>query len=442
MRITQLYSENIKRLHAVSISPAGDVVEITGSNGQGKSSLLDSIFYALAGTSGVPSEPIRRGADTATIKLDLGALKVTRKFRRQEGGKFTTSLTVENAEGAVYKSPQAMLESLLSGLTFDPLAFARMKPREQFDALRRFVPDVDFEAIERANQADRDQRTDANRKHREASAAAAAVIIPKSPDDTIDEASIMDQIENAGRKRTEIERESDRRQDASRRIGQQRQRAGNLRTNAAQMRAEAEELERQAAELETTSDREFAELDALPVLGALPDTAALRQELRAAQTVNQAIAQAAQSRRHKTSLQKVADDAEKLSEELTASIEARDAAKTRAIASAAMPVEALGFGDGCVTFKGIPFDQASSAEQLRVSCAIAMRANEKLKIVLIRDGSLLDKDSMRLIAQLAEEHGAQVWVESVFAHSDAAIVIEDGSVRAMAAVESPEAASA
>lgn len=35
MKIVKLQAENIKRLVAVEISPAGNVVEITGKNGQG-----------------------------------------------------------------------------------------------------------------------------------------------------------------------------------------------------------------------------------------------------------------------------------------------------------------------------------------------------------------------------------------------------------------------
>ena len=49
MRIIRLQAENIKRLQAVEIEPHGDVVKITGKNGAGKSSVLDSIWMALAG---------------------------------------------------------------------------------------------------------------------------------------------------------------------------------------------------------------------------------------------------------------------------------------------------------------------------------------------------------------------------------------------------------
>src|SRR5258707_8601466 len=136
MKILLLEAENIKRLHAVEIAPTGDIVEISGKNTNGKTSVLDAIWWALAGTATVQAEPIRRGAQTARIRLDLGELIVTRSFKRKDGGEFTTKLQVENAEGASFNSPQKMLDALVAVLTFDPIEFTRMKPREQFDAVR------------------------------------------------------------------------------------------------------------------------------------------------------------------------------------------------------------------------------------------------------------------------------------------------------------------
>lgn len=117
MKIISLTSENFKRLQAVEIRPGGNLVEITGRNGQGKSSVLDSIWAALAGKDACPSVPIRKGKERARIKLDLGELVVTRTFVLQENGDYTTQIAVENAQGARYPSPQRMIDALLGELT-------------------------------------------------------------------------------------------------------------------------------------------------------------------------------------------------------------------------------------------------------------------------------------------------------------------------------------
>src|SRR5260370_39362708 len=94
-----------------------------------------------------------------------------------------------------------------------------------------------------------------------------------------------------------------------------------------------------------------------------------------------------------------------------------------------MPVEGLGFGEGFVTFNGVPFDQASDAEQLSASIAIAMRTNSKLRVIRVRDGSLLDDSKMKILADMAAANGCQVWIETVRAVTDTAVIIEDGAVR-------------
>ena len=113
------------------------------------------------------------------IRLDLGEIKVRRTFKHKgEAGEFTTSLVVENGEGARYPSPQKMLDTLVDHLSFDPLAFTRMKARDQFDALRAFVPGVDFDAIDKANKDDFAARTVKNREVASLTARYQAIVIP------------------------------------------------------------------------------------------------------------------------------------------------------------------------------------------------------------------------------------------------------------------------
>ena len=108
MQIIGLVAENYKRLRVVEITPKGRVIQITGKNGQGKTSVLDAIWAALVGAKAMPDKPVRKGADRARIKLDLGELVVTRTIA--PGG--THTLTVENAKGTKIASPQGMLDAV------------------------------------------------------------------------------------------------------------------------------------------------------------------------------------------------------------------------------------------------------------------------------------------------------------------------------------------
>jgi hypothetical protein len=112
---------------------------------------------------------------------------------------------------------------------------------------------------------------------------------------------------------------------------------------------------------------------------------------------------------------------------------ARKEAKDQAIASAKMPVDGLSFGEDGVLLNGVPFEQASDAEQLRASVAIAAAMNPKLRVIRIRDGSLLDDDAMQALAAMAAERDLQIWIERVGEHVNTfGVVIRDGAVVAQA----------
>src|SRR2546430_827665 len=86
LKIVKLVAENVKKLSAISITPNGNLVHLTGKNRSGKTSTLDSIWWALTGTRNVQSAPIRTGQEKATIKLDMGELIATRTFKRTDDG--------------------------------------------------------------------------------------------------------------------------------------------------------------------------------------------------------------------------------------------------------------------------------------------------------------------------------------------------------------------
>ena len=80
MKIVKLEVENLKRVVKVDITPGGLMVLITGPNGAGKSSVLDAIWWALAGERSHQSAPIRTGEQTARIRWTCGDVVVTREF--------------------------------------------------------------------------------------------------------------------------------------------------------------------------------------------------------------------------------------------------------------------------------------------------------------------------------------------------------------------------
>jgi hypothetical protein len=303
-----------------------------------------------------------------------------------------------------------MLDDLLGTLSFDPLAFARMLPREQYDELRRFVPGVDFDAIDKANAADYAERTILNRRAKEERAVAASIAVPAdAPDIPVDENAIAEDLERA----------SERNSERARLLSEQDHAAEQI----ARLRAEADAMEQQVRRLRQEADR-LAETS-FPELPPAVDVSELGARLKAAQVGNQ---QYQAKMRRRSHLEDAAELEEK-AEALTAVMAGREALKREAVAAAKMPVPGLEFGDGVVLMDGVPFDQASDAEKLRASVAIAMAANPKLRVVRVRDGSLLDAESLQILGEMAAERDFQCWVERVSDDGKVGFVIEDGRVK-------------
>jgi energy-coupling factor transporter ATP-binding protein EcfA2 len=436
MRIIEFQAENVKKLKVVVIKPKADqaMVQLTGPNGSGKSSVLDSILYTLAGTEDLPSHPIRRGAEKGGSYVDLGDLRVMRKFTASGN-----VLIVEGKKGERYQRPQELLDKLFGNLSFDPLAFTRMKPKEQSEELRRLVKmDIDPDVIDQMNKRDYEARREANRRVKALEAQVNAInVVAELPAEPLDITALIDELQNAGTLNAEAIRNED---DLNRRKMQTRNDSRAIEaklSEADSLKQRARALREEAKEDRTKLNQELAAIDAV-VLPVPINTAELRDQIENARATNAQI----QRRTEREARQKELDEETAKADALTRTMELRTKTKTDAIAAAEMPIAGLGFADGEVVYNELPFNQASSAEQLRVSCAIAMASNPEVRIILIKDGSLLDQKSLDIIEEMAQAKDYQIWIERVDTSGKIGIVMEDGEVKTVNEDEQPDAAQA
>ena len=77
-------------------------------------------------------------------------------------------------------TPDELEDALLKQVSFDPLEFMRMKPKEQYHILRRIsTPDIDMDALDEKIQGEFDARTIAGRKRDQLDAQRDAIQIPE-----------------------------------------------------------------------------------------------------------------------------------------------------------------------------------------------------------------------------------------------------------------------
>jgi hypothetical protein len=428
MRVIRFTAENIKRLKTVDITPNKYLVRLSGGNGAGKSSVLDAIEYVLMGTKSVPTTPVRKGSGKAIIKLDLGDIIVTR--RMTEGSpKRAGYLTIEGKDGKVWKDPDEVLRSLMGAISFDPLAFLQMEPKKQFDTLAHIaMPDVDLDELEIQAKADYDKRTVVKKERDALQLRRDAIHVPDDlPTEKINEVALVTDLQKASEYNTglqELQRDRDKLTEAV--AADEREIASN-RTRAEELRAEADNLERAALILEAEAKKTRATMEKWEPLPEPRDSAELAERINHARTINAAIERGNQ----RAQLDKEIETKQKEWEELHEAVKRGERKKDEALALAKYPIEGLGFDTGKreVIFDNLPFDQASHAEQMKTSMAIGMAINPKLRIMRIKDGSLLDDKTLAIVTTMAVKHDFQVWIEEVDTTGKIGIYLEDGEVK-------------
>lgn len=413
MKILSLVVENIKRIKAIHITPEGNAVMVTGKNGQGKTSTLDALEMVLGGKDAIPSRPVRDGEKTARIVAETEKYIITRHWTSPESSHLKLELKGEGVLG----SPQKVLDQLVGDLSFDPLAFSSLMPRDQLKMLKDICKldftklDLEFKQvyedrknvgkeseIHKANleafgelddtapeldiEGIRIERTKANNENQEIEAAARSVVTLKG-----NLKRIENEMSNIADEITRLQNEFDKKKE------------------------ECANLYETIPELEKDASQEPNDLSRFDV--AIEEWAkyeATQKQVNQKKVVNEKLLQCR-------------DKWSKLDKRLK---EIEDI-KKKMVASAAMPITGLSLGQDEVLFNGIPFTQLSTSEQIRISMAIAMALNPKLKVVIIKNASLLDKAAMEELIKIAAEKDFQVWVERVAEGPEAnCIYIEDG----------------
>lgn len=436
--IVELKLENYQKVRVATIRPNGrPLVMLTGKNGQGKTSVLDSIWFVLKGTEVFKrgnkdrKNIIRNGAETMSVTLRMrdGSNREVVATRRMGSTGNQPTLTVEG-RGDI--TPQDFLDALLTTLTFDPLDFIRMDPELQVAELKKLGKvTLDFAALDAANEQDYAERTLIGRDIKTLTGQLAGIqALSGLPKEKLDEKAIFEKINRAAEINERTKQLSAERQQLG-------SRAAQLSVDKTKKQGEIDLIEGEIKKLEASLKIRQQELKTLEhdqagaekAYKAAPnpefvDTAALSVELQSVQRTNQAI----DERRRYDEIKAQIDAKDQAYERLTHQMGVRDDKKKEAIAQADIPIPGLTFDASFVRYNGIALANLGEGEQLRIATQIGMAGNPKLRVICIRHGEALDEDGVKTITALAEEHKFQVWMARVDSSGKCGIVMEDGMV--------------
>lgn len=440
MKIIELRTENIKNLKVVSIRPDGAVI-LEGKNGAGKSAVLDSIFMALTGKK--IEEPIRNGEKRAEIDVDLGTYKIKRVYT-EKGDR----LEVRSKEGMRYGSPQKLLNEILGNMSFDPLQFAQMGKtadgqRKQREILSRLVG-LDFTELNERRKSLYDERTI---KYREIKGGDPGIYrqdsftplplealisnmpspAPGTPRQEISMADVIKEV-------ADLEAKADLYAEYEKDLQSKNNEIAANCSDMAEYQSEIESLEERIVTLknhiiakntENSILQESIDKQTAPEKITPEMLASARQKFADIEEKNKAIRDAIEYDTKRTQL----EAAKKVIVHLEEEMAKIDLEKNNRIKEAVYPIAGLALTDEYITYNGKPFGQLSTGEQIRISTAMAMAMNPTLKVILIREGSLLDKAGLKEIVTLAQEQDYQLWIECVRDEKEMGIYIENGEIK-------------
>jgi len=409
-KITALEISNVQRISAVHIEPDGSMIVIGGENGEGKTSVLDSIEMALGGKDSVSQRPLKDGEKKGYVILETESLVITRTFTEK-----STNLVIKDKQnGLELKSPQSILNKLTGELTFDPLEFSRMKKKDRNETLIN-LSGLDLTALDSEIEDLSNLRLIIGREEKSLSAKLAGM---QKVEEVPDEEISVTELANLLAENNEIITEYEKKKVYVEQLA-------SAYTDTAKR---AEELEAELAECISRRDELMKEGKALKEDIAsmqVPDVSAINSKMAKAEEINVKVRN---NKDYDLTAQRAKEKATEYAGK-TKEIDQKRMDKDLAIKNANMPIEGLSLGDDGVIFNGIPFDQCSGAEKLRISVAMGIALNPELKVLLIRDGSLLDQNSLGIVGHMANQNGMQVWLEKVSDGAECSVIIEDGKVK-------------
>lgn len=125
MKISKL---SIKNTYGISqFELGGESVELTGSNGTGKSSVIDAIRLALTNNS-KRKYIIKKGENEASIYVELDDGTTINRKKRNDKSDYKS---IKDGNGNEINSPESFLKDIFTPLQLEPVEFLDMSEQEQ-----------------------------------------------------------------------------------------------------------------------------------------------------------------------------------------------------------------------------------------------------------------------------------------------------------------------
>lgn len=407
VKINSLQLENVKRIKAVKLEPTeSGLTLIGGKNNQGKTSVLDSIAYALGGGDFKPSNTKRDGSMVdpyLRVTLSNGIIA-------ERKGKSST-LKVTDPSGN--KAGQALLDSFVSTFALDLPKFMNSTDKEKAKVLLQIIgvgdklAEFDLEEDRLANE-----RLAVGRIKKEKEGHAEQMVqwdgVPAEPISASD--LIRQQQEILARNG-----ENQRKRDMAKQIQIEYNRQfGEVKALESQIADAKAKLNKLTEDL-TAANKSAADLHD-------ESTEALQRNLEEIESINAKV----RDNLEKAKAQMEAEEYVKKYAELNDQIERVRNSRMSLLDGVKMPLDGLSVDHGTLIFNGQPWDNMSGSDQLKVATAIVRKLKPECGFVLMDKLEQMDLDTLKEFGSWLEAEGLQAIATRVSTGDECTVYIEDG----------------
>ena len=410
IKINKLEIENVKRIKAVKIEPtASGLTIVGGNNNQGKTSVLDSIAWALGGEKYRPSQPQREGSTippTLHIVLNNG-LVVERKGKN-------SSLKVTDPSGN--KGGQQLLNEFVEQLALDLPKFMESSGKEKAQTLLKIIGVGEQLAV-----LDQQEKEMYNKRvaigqiaDQKEKFAKEQPYYPDAPKELVSPSELIRQQQEILARNGENQRKREQ-------VKKYEDSVLFLQQSVDSMNEQLEEEKRRLQEAE--ENLRIAQMNAQDLQDE--STAELEASISNIEEINRKV-------RANMDKDKAEEDAREYRDQynaLTADINKTRNAKTDLLQSAELPLPELSVKEGELIYKGQQWDNMSGSDRLKVSTAIVRKLNPKCGFVLLDKLEQMDIQTLNEFGKWLEQEGLQAIATRVSTGDECSIIIEDGYVK-------------
>mgnify|MGYP000939150942 FL=1 len=410
VKINKLEIENVKRVKAVMIEPTANGLTILGgNNNQGKTSVLDSIAWALGGNKFKPSKPTREGSmNPPSLRVELSnGLIVERKGKNSD-------LKVTDPAGG--RAGQQLLDSFVEEFALNLPKFMESTPKEKAATLLRIigVGDKLYALDNQESQLYNERLTIGRVADQKKKFAAEQPQYPEAPNDLVSIADLINEQQAILARNGE---------NAQKRLNQEK-----IKNELHQSEARLAQLKEALAAEEAVHEKLMGDyIIANKSIEDLVDesTAEIEQSIANIEEINRKVRANLDKAKAEEDAAEFATKYEALSVEIQ---KVRDE-RSQLLESADLPLPGLSVEDGELVFEGQKWDNMSGSQQLRISTAIVRKLKPDCGFVLLDKLEQMDLPTLTEFGQWLESVGLQAIATRVSSGEECQIIIEDGYVK-------------